>query len=113
MNRLNFLKLAAVGSLSVITAQLIRKFSLRIPGDVLPGDFVSGPDGNLFQGTADGRILASTDGGLAWNCSANFGGQCQVRDLSVTGGRLLAKIGFPGGAFELASADGIVWHTIG
>jgi len=113
MNRLNFLKLAAVGSLTVFTAPLFRKFSFPIPGAALPGDFVSGPGGKLYQGTSDGRILASADGGLAWQCSVNFGENFQVRNLSGTGGGLFAEIGFPGGIFALTSANGIAWQTVG
>ena len=113
MNRRDYLKLAAAGSLAVVTVQLMRKFSFSLPGEVSAGDFIAGPGGRLFKGTADGRILASADGGLAWNCSVNLGKQSRIMDLSATGGNLIADIGFPGGTFQLASADGIVWRTAG
>ena len=113
MNRRDFLKLAAVGSLAVLTAQFGRKFSSVFPGVVSSGDFAASLGGKLFKGTADGRILASTDDGLSWRCCADFGGNARVRDLYASGGRLFAEIGIPGGTFELASADGIRWRTIG
>jgi hypothetical protein len=113
MNRRDFLKWAATGSLAVLAAQFTRKLSFVFPGVDLPGDFAARLGGKLFRGTSDGRVLASTDGGRAWHCSAYFGGQSRVQDLYVSGGRLFAEIGIPGGTFELASADGIVWRTIG
>ena len=113
MNRRDFLKLAGVGSLAVIANQFIRKFSFVFPEDVFPGDFMVSLGGKLFKGTADGRVLASADGGLSWHSSANFGGQSQVKNLSVSGGRLFAEIGIPGGTFELVSVNGTVWRTLG
>jgi hypothetical protein len=113
MNRLNFLKLAAVSSLAVIASQWNRKLPFPIPGDIFPGDFICGPGGKLFHGTADGRILASADGGRTWRRNTNFGEDCRVRGLSIAGGNLLADIGITGGTFQLASADGVVWRTVG
>jgi len=113
MNRRNFTKLAAVGSVAVLTTLLVRKISFLIPGDIPAGDFISGPDMNLYKGTDDGRILASADGGLTWDCRIKLGPNMQVRRLAKAGGGLSAGIGFSGGDFELASEDGIVWRTTG
>jgi hypothetical protein len=112
MNRRDFLKLAATGSLAVFTAQFARKFPSVIPGDILPGDFVARMGRKLFTG-ANGRVLASIDNGLSWYSSANFGGQHQVNNLHVSEDKLFVEIGIPGGTFELVSADGVVWRTIG
>ena len=113
MNRRDFLKLAALGSLAVLTAQFTRKFSSFFPGDGSSGDFAVRLGGKLFKGTVDGCILASLDSGRSWRRSANFGREARVKALAVSGGRLFARIGIPGGMFDLVSADGIVWRTVG
>jgi hypothetical protein len=113
MNRRNFTKLAALGSLAVITTPVARKLSFLIPGDIPAGGFVSGPGGNIVKKTGDGRIMVSADGGLTWDCGIKLGPNMQVRRLAAAGGGLSAGIGFPGGDFDLVSEDGIIWRTIG
>jgi len=113
MHRRDFLKLAAASSLAVLTMQFARKFPSFFPGDHPGGDFAVQAGGKLFRGTSDGRLLVSTDGGLSWRCKANFGENAWVRDLAASGDWLFAEIEIPGGAFALASADGVVWRTFG
>jgi hypothetical protein len=112
MNRRDFLKLAAAGSLAVIMTQFIHEFYSISFSDASPGDIVPKLGRKLFQGTSDGRILTSADGGLSWRCCANFGGQNQVKDLYASGGKLFAEIYLQGNSFELTSTDGRFWYTV-
>ncbi len=111
MNRRDFLKLAAVNFLAAVVPQWIHRFSLTVPGLASARDFSARLGGKLYKGTADGRILASDDGGFFWHCSANFGSCYQVKGLYAAGDRLYAWIGFPKGAFALVSVDGTLWRT--
>ena len=112
MNRRDFLKASAVAALAAIGLRFTRYFSTPLSaGSAMPAAVRLG--GKLFMGTAAGRILVSTDDGLTWQHSADFGEQCRVGGLYEDDGLLLAVIGFGGHEFALASVNGIVWRTIG
>jgi hypothetical protein len=68
--------------------------------------------GQMFQGTADGRILISGDGGDTWQPLANFGPHLSVVELFADGGSLYARLGFEGYTFLLQSSDGKTWRTL-
>ncbi|MBN2387242.1 MAG: hypothetical protein JXB85_09495 [Anaerolineales bacterium] len=112
MNRRAFLKLAAIGSLAILTARFTRTFSSLSPGAPSPGDSAVRLGKKVFKGV-DSLVLVSADEGLTWRRSANFGGEARVKDLSVSGGRMFARTVIPGGRFDLVSVDGVVWRTVG
>lgn len=111
MDRRNFLKLTAAGSLAVLVGQLTSRYFSVFSAPFWTETDVVEWGGKLFKGTMDGRILSSTDGGATWSSSANFGEQCRVEYLSAVDGRLFALLGVSGGRFTLASVDGSVWLT--
>lgn len=65
-----------------------------------PGEAVSAA-GQLFRGTADGRILQSLDGGKTWTVHVNLGKANAVKRIYVENGLTRAEIISPGGTFVL------------
>ncbi len=70
-------------------------------------------NGTLFNGTAGGEILASTDGGRSWRRTMFFGEDRPVQALSAKGGLLYAQVGVGALNFTVRSADGRRWLTSG
>ena len=64
----------------------------------------------LYQGTPDGRVLASTDAGATWQQIVSFGSDYSVLKLIHTD-RFYAQLRFRGAHFGLKSADGRRWYT--
>ncbi len=66
----------------------------------------------LYQGTKDGKLFESLDGGKTWQLVANFGAHCSV-DSVVTqqDGMVMAKLACTGYTFELQSSDARLWRT--
>ena len=67
--------------------------------------------GVLYQGTADGKILRSEDGGANWQVVVNFGDCYNVQAVLQGSGNLTAHLIFKGAGFLLTSTDGRTWYT--
>jgi hypothetical protein len=68
--------------------------------------------GKKYQGTRDGRVLESVDGGQTWQQVANFGSHCAVQALGNRRDKLQARISVTGYRFVLISADARTWYTV-
>jgi hypothetical protein len=68
--------------------------------------------GRTIKGTADGKILASTDAGKSWQLKANFGPDISVLDIRQDGPHSYAQLGFQSHSFWLRSSDGVEWWTV-
>ena len=67
----------------------------------------------LYQGTKDGKLYESTDGGKTWQLVANFGSHCAIdRVVRQQNGSISIKMFCSGYAFELRSTDARVWRTV-
>ena len=67
--------------------------------------------GKKYQGTRDGRVFESVDGGQTWQQVANFGSHCAVQALSNRRDKLQAQISVKGYRFVLISTDARIWYT--
>lgn len=65
-----------------------------------------------FQGTRDGRILESLDGGATWQEIAKFGSHCSIQALLEGQGKVFAQISVQGHSFLIATADARTWRMI-
>lgn len=66
----------------------------------------------LYQGTKDGKLYESTDGGKTWQLVAHFGSHCAIdRIVRQRNGSLYIKMICSGYAFDLHSTDARVWRT--
>ena len=99
MNRRHFLTGITAASLSLLTLNLSLPPQARAAGQ-------------MFRGTADGRILVSGDDGATWRQAANFGPHLAVVELFEDGGSVYARLGLQGYTFLLQSADGKIWRTL-
>jgi hypothetical protein len=102
MNRRDVLKLISTFSLTGLA-------SLAAPLQAL-GAPAAEPE-RSFQGTADGKIYISEDGGDRWRLAANFGQGYPVHRIFFEGGYIHVNLGAPGRQFYLKSVDGRKWYT--
>ncbi len=66
----------------------------------------------LYQGTKDGKLYESTDGGKSWQLVANFGSHCTVeRIVTQRDGGLSVRMLCSGYTFDLYSKDARLWRT--
>lgn len=66
----------------------------------------------LYQGTKDGKLFESTDGGKSWQLIANFGSHCVVEQIvSPRDGGVSIRLNCSGYSFDLLSKDARVWRT--
>lgn len=72
----------------------------------------SGLVAKQYQGTRDGKILESLNGGASWTQVANFGDRFVVQSITTPAdGSLTATVVFATHAFTLHSTDGRTWRT--
>lgn len=66
----------------------------------------------LYQGTTDGKLLESTDGGKTWHQVVNFGEQYTINKVTVDrSGTIYVQLGYMGGTFDLYSPNLLIWWT--
>ena len=68
--------------------------------------------GKSFQGTRNGQLLESLDGGLTWRKLANFGSHCSIQAIQERQGVLYLQVGVQKYRFFLKSSDGRLWRTV-
>lgn len=59
----------------------------------------------------NGKILIADDAGLRWAESANFGAECQVKELCKDSRHVYARMNYKRHAFTLWSEDGMKWRV--
>ena len=106
MNRRQFLTMAsavtAVGMVRLATPRLAEAKGLT-----------PGLRQTLYQGTKDGQLYESVDGGKTWRLIANFGSHCAInRIYALPGGDLQLNLICGGYSFNLHSKDARVWRTV-
>jgi len=112
VNRRNFLKQAAITSLAAVTAVGLPKLQVGAHRGTSPAGFQTDAGSKRLQGTSDGRILESPDGGKTWQPRANFGKQCSILEIYERNGKLYARVGIQGYDFIVESRDGRTWYTL-
>jgi hypothetical protein len=111
MNRRSFLKGVAGVSLAGLATLLAPGFSGMRPASVAAARLESKILKRTLQGTDDGLILESDNGGLSWHRVANFGRHCSVEALLEEQGRIYAHLSVQGNGFLLSSKDARTWYT--
>ncbi len=112
MNRRVFIK-------STLTSALLGAAAITLPflrGSASPDPsrlYLKSPTlGRSFQGTVDGRLYESLDGGRSWRQAFNFGSQVAVLALVERQGSLAATLGIDAYTFTLTSPDGYTWSSL-
>lgn len=109
-NRRDFLKLAAAASVAGLSAV---RFPVLALADGIGDRLVQVEAyGKLFQGTAEGEILASSNKGKTFEHMVGFGKECPVLELTTMKGVLYATLGYRDFTFRITSPDGLVWYTV-
>lgn len=67
--------------------------------------------GRQYQGTSDGFIYESADGGLTWQQVAKFGKHCAILALNEYQGLAYAQVGVGSHQFVLTSTDARRWRA--
>jgi hypothetical protein len=106
MDRRQFLSAATV-------VTVIGMMRLAAPGLTAIQGMVPALSQRLYQGTKDGKLYESIDGGETWQLTANFGSHCAINRIVVQkNGDTDIKLVCAGYTFDLQSKDGRVWRTV-
>ena len=112
MNRRAFFKkvmgAAALAGMTLAVRPEVRAWASFLPGQASARLKFSG---RQLQGTSNGRLLESLDGGLTWQKIADFGSHCSIQAIQERQGLLYLRIGLLQYHFFLQSADGRRWLT--
>jgi hypothetical protein len=111
MNRREFLKISTMTMVALMVVRFPDN-STFFTDQAQISDQIVELGSKLYKTTNNGRILTSSNGGISWQRAANFGSEFDIRALSVVDRKLVAKIGFAGGEFELTSVNGTMWRAI-
>lgn len=112
MKRRTFIKTVVTGALSGMA--LVALPAMRAGAGFLlpqPPVFIKAL-GKSFQGTHNGQVYASLDGGLAWHKLADFGSHCSIQAIYERQGFLYLQVGVQKYSFYLKSSDGRLWRTV-
>ena len=106
MNRRQFLTVAtavtAVGMMRLATPRLVAAKGIT---PILRG--------KLYQGTQDGVLYESVDGGKTWQKIAFFGEHCAiVKTATNRDGSVSLSLACMSNTFELHSPDARLWRTV-
>jgi hypothetical protein len=107
MDRREFLKLGG----AVTTAAFLHNIPKTAFASKPAEAFVNG---NMYRGTADGKILLSEDGGITWRTHTNFGNDLEILEiLANPRGQVFARLGFQGHSFALVlDQNGKSWKSM-
>lgn len=107
MYRRDFLKLSGLFSAAVLIPLNSLAKAISLPVEVEA-------QGNLFRGTADGKIFISADAGKTWQLHTNFGSNFSIVNLGLNlWGQVEAQLGFADHSFQVALAkNGIAWKAV-
>jgi hypothetical protein len=111
MNRRTFLVSVAAGALAGLATILAPSLQgvITLASSLFP---VQGNAlGGLLEGTGDGRLRQSLDGGHTWQPLANFGEGCAVTGIYEQDGLAYVQLKIQRYTFLLKSADGRTWWT--
>ena len=111
MNRRDFIKSAA-GLLLAGSAGLVQPvLELGARADAASFSVQARVNGKMLQGTRDGLILESLDGGKTWRNVANFGKHCSIAAIREQQSQIYADVVVQGHRFALKSTDARMWRT--
>ena len=111
MNRRTFLVSMAAGALAglaVVTAPALQGLT-TLASSLIPTQGKA--LGRLLEGSPDGRLRQSLDGGRTWQPLANFGEGCAVTGIYEQNGLAYVQLRLQRYSFLLKSADGKAWWT--
>ena len=109
MNRRSLLKKLAFSTLAGLTVVAAPSVMRWLPSNVSAQLNVLG---HAVQGTRDGLVRASQDGGKTWQPWMNFGPHCAVQSFAERDGLLYAQVGIQGFSFWVKTGDGRTWLTV-
>jgi len=113
LNRRAFLK-QVVAATTLVGISLVTRPEVRAAAGFLPSQASASIQalGRHFQGTTNGRLLESLDGGQTWKKIADFGDHCSVLAIQERHNTLYLQVGIQQFSFFLKSSDGRLWRTI-
>jgi hypothetical protein len=69
--------------------------------------------GTLYEGTKDGKLYESVDGGKTWTLLADFGPEYPVLLITPGANDLLAvTLGYTYLSFDIYTTDRTIWRTV-
>lgn len=106
MNRRQFLTMSG----AVATIGLVRMASPRMAAAKGITPIIRG---KLYQGTQNGILMESVDGGKTWQKIANFGEHCAVvKIITHRDGSVTVTLACIANTFDLHSQNARLWRTV-